>query len=71
MLEKDDLNNSNSSKENVEKIKRIKQIEKLERIDRNIIQEFIETIYIREDRGIDIVFKYKNLYEDALRYLNN
>jgi ABC-type phosphate transport system ATPase subunit len=53
------------------KIKRIKEIGKLDYIDRNIIQELIDKIYVREDRSINVVFKYKNLYEDALRYLNN
>ena len=71
LLEKEDINNSSTSKDNINRIKRIKEVGKLDIIDRDIIQEFIETIYIREDKGIDVVFKYKNLYEDALRYLNN
>ena len=71
LLEKEDINNSSTSKDNINRIKRIKEVGKLDIIDRDIIQEFIETIYIRKDKEIDVVFKYKNLYEDALRYLNN
>ena len=31
--------------------------------------ELVDTIYIHEDKNVEVLFKYKNLYEDALRYL--
>ena len=65
----EDINNSSSSKENITRIKKIKELGKLDYIDRNILNELVDAIYIHEDRGVEIAFKYKNLYEDALRYL--
>lgn len=40
-------------------------------IDRNLVQGLIDVIYVHEDKNIEIKFKYNNLYEDALWYLNN
>ena len=36
-----------------------------------ILNELVNIIYINESRSIEVIFKYKNLYEDALWYLNN
>ena len=70
LLEKEELN-TNPISNNLERIKRISKIGKIDFIDRNIINELIDSIIISEGNGVEIVFKYKNLYEDALRYLNN
>ena len=43
----------------------------LSEIDRNLIDEFISNIYVNEDRSIKIVFRFKEEYEDALKYLKN
>ena len=43
----------------------------LDQIDRNIINELIDFIKVHEDGTLEVNFKYKNLYEDALRYLNS
>ncbi len=69
LLEKDELNNSNSSKENIERINNIRKIGKLDYIDINILNELVDVIYITEERGINVIFKYNNLHEDAMRYL--
>ncbi|MBQ9181069.1 MAG: recombinase family protein [Bacilli bacterium] len=71
LLEKDEINNSTSSNENIARINRIKEIGKIDFVDRNILNEFVDVIYISEERGVEVIFKYKNLYEDALRYLNS
>jgi len=47
----------------------MKQLAKLDYIDRNILSELVDVIYITEEREIKIIFKYNNLYEDAMRYL--
>ncbi len=69
LLEKEELKNSNASKENIDRINNIKKLGKLDYIDRNILNGLVEIIYVTEDRGIEVIFKYKNLYEDAMRYL--
>ena len=71
LIEKEKIKNSNFSNENIDRINRIKKLGKFDYIDRNILQELIDVIYIHENRKVEVVFKYKNLYEDALRYLNN
>ncbi len=70
LLEKEELN-TNPISNNLERIKEISKIGKIDFIDRSIINELIDSIIISEGNGVEIVFKYKNLYEDALRYLNN
>ena len=71
LLNKEEIQNSNSSKENIDRIKKIKELGKFNSIDRTILNELINTIYISENQNIEVVFKYKNLYEDALRYLKS
>ena len=71
LLEKEELNNSKSNQDNIDRINRIKKIGKIDYIDRNIIIELIDKILIHENGDIEVIFKYKNLYEDALRYLNS
>ena len=51
--------------------KKIKSLGKLDYIDRNILNELVDVIYINEERGVEVIFKYKNLYKDALRYLKS
>ena len=71
LLEKEELNNSKSNQDNIDRINRIKKIGKIDYIDRNIIIELIDKILIHENGDIEVIFKYKNLYEDALRYLKS
>lgn len=71
LIEKEQINNSTSTKENIDRINRIKEIGKIDYIDRNILNEFVDVIYVSEDRGVEVIFKHNNLYEDALRYLKS
>ena len=63
--------NRNPVNNNLERIKKNSKLGRIDFIDRNIINELIDSIIIYEGSNVEIVFKYKNLYEDALRYLNN
>ena len=40
-------------------------------LDRNIIDSFIECIYVFDKNNVDIKFRYRDQYEDALKYLKN
>lgn len=71
MLEKEELNNNKSNQETIERINRIKKLGKIDYIDRNIITELIDRILIHESGDMEVIFKYNNLYEDALRYLKS
>ena len=44
---------------------------KINEIDRNIVEQFIENIYVNNDKTVEIRLKYKDQYEDAIMYLKN
>ena len=71
LMEKEDLNNNNSSKETIDRINRIKKLGKLDYIDRKVLSELVDVIYVHENKNIEVVFKYKDIYKDALRFLNS
>lgn len=54
---------------NLDWINQFKKIKNIDILSKSIVDEFIENIFIREDGSINIVFKYNNEYEDALKFL--
>ena len=40
-------------------------------IDRNILFKFIDYIYISEDKKIEIIFKYQDIFKDLIEYIKN
>ena len=70
-LEKENLTKSKISTNKLDWLNKVKKMGKVSEIDRNIIDEFISNIYVNEDRSIKIVFRFKEEYEDALKYLKN
>ena len=70
-LEKENLTKSKISTNKLDWLNKVKKIGKISEIDRNIIDEFISNIYVNEDRSVKIVFRFKEEYEDALKYLKN
>ena len=59
------------TKDKLEWLNKVKKMRQVSEIDRNLIDEFISNIYVNEDRSIKIVFRFKEEYEDALKYLKN
>ena len=70
-IEKEDLNNNINNSYNLDWINEFKKTGRVENIDRNIINSFIENIFVGDNKEIEIKFRYKDQYEDALRYLKN
>ncbi len=70
-MEKESLNNNIISKVNLDWIKKFKKVGRLETLNKNIIDEFIDNIYVDDDRNIRIEFKFKSNYEEAIMYLKN
>lgn len=68
-LEKEELEKSKLTFNNLKWINTFKKIGKFELIDRNIVDEFVENIYVNDDRSIKINFKYQEQYEDAIKSL--
>ena len=40
-------------------------------IDRNILFKFIDYIYISEDKKIEIIFKYQDIFKNLIEYIKN
>ena len=38
---------------------------------RNIVDSFIKDIFVNNEKGVDIIFRYKDEYENAERYLKS
>ncbi len=70
-LEKEEINNRKIKSYDLKWIDNFRMNQKLEKLDRNIIENFIDNIYVYNDKSIDIKFKFKNEYEEALSYLKN
>lgn len=69
-IEKEELENERISKKNVDWIQKVKKLEKIDNVKRNILDEFVEKIYIAEDKNIKIEFKFKEEFENILNFLN-
>ncbi len=69
-IEKEELENERMSKKNVDWIQKVKKLEKIDNVKRNILDEFVEKIYITEDKNIKIEFKFKEEFENILNFLN-
>ena len=70
-IEKEELNKDNINSYNLDWIKKFKNTERIEKIDRNIVDGFIENIYIDNNRNAEIKFKFNDQFEFALKYLQN
>lgn len=70
-IEKDEIENNIFQTNNLEWINKFKRIKKLDELNRNIISEFIKNIFITEESNVEIEFRYKDQYDDAIRYLKN
>lgn len=70
-LEKENLNKSKINSYNLDWINQFKKIGRIEVIDRNIVDSFIENIIVNDEKGVDIIFRYKDQYKLAERYLKS
>ena len=70
-LAKEEIENQNEKTFNLDWLNNLKKLEKLDSINKLIVDEFIENIYIYEDRRIKIDFKYIDQYNEAIRYLKS
>ena len=70
-IEKEELEKKKISGLDLKWLNNYKKIGKLTTVDRNIISKFINNIYIDKNKNIRIEFKYKEQYEDAIKYLKS
>ena len=64
-------NKKNTNDININWIEHFKKAKNVNTLSRTIIDEFIDNILIDQNGGINIIFKYKNEYNDALKFLDS
>lgn len=70
-IEKEELLKNKINSYNLEWMKQLKKTGVIKEIDRNIVDCFIDNIYVNNDKSVNINLKSKSEYEDTLRYLKN
>lgn len=70
-IEKEELLKNKINSYNLEWMKQFKKTGVIKEIDRNIVDCFIDNIYVNNDKSVDINLKFKSEYENTLRYLKN
>lgn len=70
-LEKESLNRRKINSYNLEWLEQFRKTKEIKKVDRNIVDSFIQNIYVNEDKSVEIVFRYKDEYKVALSYLKN
>lgn len=66
-----EINKSKISDFDFNWLKNIRKIGQLEKIDKNIIDEFIDVIWVKEDKILKVCFNYNNEYEQLIRYIKS
>ena len=67
-LKKEDIEKDNNEF-NLEWLNEIKKLNKINSITKNVIDEFIDNIFVKEDGSINIEFKFKEPYKETIEYL--
>lgn len=70
-LEKEAIEKEKNKNDSLDWINKFKKAGTIAEINRNVVDEFIENIYIHEDKNIEIKLRFKNQYEDLLKCLKN
>ncbi|MBE5806457.1 MAG: recombinase family protein [Clostridiales bacterium] len=69
-LSKEKIENNNQ-KINLDWMYKLKKIGKIDELNKALIDEFIDNIYIGENKCIKISFKYEDQYEELIKYLKS
>ena len=70
-IEKEELLKIKINSYNLEWMKQFKKTGVIKEIDRNVVDCFIDNIYVNNDKSVNINLKFKSEYENTLRYLKN
>ena len=49
--------------------KKIRKNRIIESVNRNIVDSFVKNIFVDNEKGVDIIFRYSDQYKLAERYL--
>jgi len=70
-IKRDSFNTKKNNKFNLEWLNEVKHLNKINTITKDIINEFIDNIYVKEDGKVIVDFKYKEPYNEAIQYLKS
>jgi len=70
-LEKENLSKNKINSYNLDWLNQFRKTGRIQEIDRNIVDSFIENIYVNDDKSIEIIFRYAEQYKFALEYLKS
>ena len=70
-IEKEELLKNKINSYNLEWMKQLKKTGVIKEVDSNIVDCFIDNIYVNNDKSVNINLKFKSEYENTLRYLKN
>ena len=68
-LEKEKIETNINNKLDLSWLYKLKDAKKIQKINKTIIDEFIEDIFVYENRNIEVIFKYGSQYDDLIKYL--
>lgn len=68
-IEKENLKINKINSYDFEWLNKFKKTGIIESVDRNIVDSFIKNIFVDNEKGVDIIFRYSDQYKLAERYL--
>ena len=68
-VEKENLKINKINSYDFEWLNKFKKTGMIESVDRNTVDSFIKNIFVDNEKGVDIIFRYSDQYKLAERYL--
>lgn len=70
-MEKENLKRTRINSYNLDWLNKFRKLQKFDSIDRNIVDIFIENIFVDNNKNLDVKFRFNNQYKIAIEYLKN
>ena len=70
-IEKEELNDDKTEFTNLDWINKVASFGRIFEINKNIVNEFIDRILVENDKNINIVFRYKEQYNEIIKFLKS
>ena len=70
-MEKENLKRTRINSYNLDWLNKFRKLQKFDSIDRNIVDIFIENIFVDNNKNLDVNFRFNNQYKIAIEYLKN
>lgn len=70
-IEKEELNDEKKEFTNLDWINKVASYGRIFEINKNIVNEFIDRIIVGNDKSINIIFRYKEQYNEIIKFLKS